>query len=154
MGKLRFNPAEKDTNREAPLPPLRKATQTEFETDILVVGGGYAGIFAALTAREKRQRVLLVDKGIVGKSGQSPWGVGINFFDAALGDDYDEWLWSMQKRSEFVGNLDYVKMWLNYSKSLYLELLSWGVVDPVRSSSAGEYWDRLRVGPGISGAAH
>ena len=140
MGKLRFNPAENDTNKEATLPPLRKAAQTEFDTDVLVVGGGYAGVFAALRAKEKGKRVLLVDKGIVGKSGQSPWALGINFFDASLGDDYDEWLWSMQKRSEFVGNLDYVKMWLDDSKALYNELVSWGVVDPARSSSVGEYW--------------
>ena len=141
MGRLRFNPAEQDTNREVPVPPLRKATQTEFETDVLVVGGGYAGIFAALRVKEMGQRVLLVDKGMVGKSGQSPWAAGINFFDAALGDDYDDWLWSMQKRSEFVGNLDYVKMWLDHSRSLYNELLSWGVVDLLRSNSTGEYWD-------------
>jgi len=39
------------------------------ETDVLVVGGGGAGFQAAISAREKDARVLLVNKGTLGKSG-------------------------------------------------------------------------------------
>jgi succinate dehydrogenase/fumarate reductase flavoprotein subunit len=119
MSKVRQKSTRSLVTNEVSLPPPRRLEKTDFETDILVVGSGYAGVFAALKAAEKGQRVILVDKGIVGKSGQSPWAQGLSFFDASLGDDYDDWLWGAQKRSEFVGNMDYVKMWLDDSKSIY-----------------------------------
>ncbi|MBU2499400.1 MAG: FAD-dependent oxidoreductase, partial [Proteobacteria bacterium] len=44
----------------------------EILSDILVVGGGAAGCFAAIKARENGvEKVVLVDKGYVGKSGCS-----------------------------------------------------------------------------------
>ena len=42
------------------------------ETDVLVIGGGMAGVFAAVKAREEGAVVTLVDKGYVGKSGARP----------------------------------------------------------------------------------
>lgn len=39
------------------------------ETDVLVIGGGAAGIRAAIAAREVAPRVALVSKGAIGKSG-------------------------------------------------------------------------------------
>ena len=39
------------------------------ETDVLVIGGGMAGSFAAIKAREQGLDVTLVDKGYVSKSG-------------------------------------------------------------------------------------
>lgn len=41
-------------------------------TDVLVVGGGAAACMAAITARQHGARVLMVDKGQLGKSGCSP----------------------------------------------------------------------------------
>ena len=39
------------------------------ETDILVVGGGAAGMFAAYSAAQNGARVLLIDKNVVGRGG-------------------------------------------------------------------------------------
>jgi len=44
-------------------------TQHCFETDVLVIGGGMAGAWAALGAARAGARVLLVDKGYCGTSG-------------------------------------------------------------------------------------
>ncbi|MBI3078377.1 MAG: FAD-binding protein, partial [Deltaproteobacteria bacterium] len=46
------------------------------ETDVLVAGGGLAGCWAALQAREGGCRVTLVSKGVVGRSGSSVVAAG------------------------------------------------------------------------------
>jgi fumarate reductase (CoM/CoB) subunit A len=45
-------------------------------TDILVIGGGMAGLCAAIKARESDVNVLVVDKGGIGWAGQVPLGGG------------------------------------------------------------------------------
>ena len=62
------------------------------ETDVLVVGGGIAGCFAAIKAKEKGVTVVLVDKGYVGKSGQTPWADATAAFNPARGHNLEEWL--------------------------------------------------------------
>ena len=47
------------------------------ECDVLVIGGGAAGCGTAIKARDFAERVVLVDKGKVGKSGVSPFAAGI-----------------------------------------------------------------------------
>jgi len=45
------------------------STDRLIETDVLVIGGGLAGTFAAIRAKELCASVILADKGYVGKSG-------------------------------------------------------------------------------------
>lgn len=47
------------------------------ETDVLVVGGGLAGAWAALRAKDLTDDVLLVDKSRIGKSGMSYFASGV-----------------------------------------------------------------------------
>ena len=42
------------------------------KTDVLVIGGGIAGGYAAIKAADAGANVVLVDKGYMGRSGQSP----------------------------------------------------------------------------------
>lgn len=50
----------------------------ELVSDVLVIGGGPAGAWAALTAASKGAKVVLVDKGYVGTSGATaPSGTGV-----------------------------------------------------------------------------
>ena len=61
-----------------------------YETDVLVIGGGIAGCFSAIRAREQGADVIMVDKGYVGKAGATPmaslgylvynkeWGTDLN----------------------------------------------------------------------------
>lgn len=55
--------------------------QTENEVDVLVIGGGMAGLFAAVKAYDAGAKVMLVSKGRVGTSGQTPFAKGIFSFD-------------------------------------------------------------------------
>jgi succinate dehydrogenase/fumarate reductase flavoprotein subunit len=47
------------------------------EADVLVVGAGFAGLWAAIRARESVDRVVLVEKGTAGKSGCSTLASGV-----------------------------------------------------------------------------
>src|SRR4029453_13266287 len=49
--------------------PRRVAEALDVSTDVLVVGGGPAGAWAAVAAGEAGSRVILVDKGYLGTSG-------------------------------------------------------------------------------------
>lgn len=61
---------------------------TVTETDVLVIGGGAAACAAAIETSKYGLKTMVVDKGIVGRSGSSPTsGAGIN---AAFGHTYPE----------------------------------------------------------------
>lgn len=45
-------------------------------TDVLAVGGGAAGVLAALTAKKNGAGVVLVSKGSAGRSGNTPMAEG------------------------------------------------------------------------------
>ncbi|WP_304425789.1 FAD-dependent oxidoreductase [uncultured Adlercreutzia sp.] len=51
------------------------------ETDVVVVGAGLAGLFAARNAMKKGQRVVIVDKGLYGHSGASGINWGHSMFN-------------------------------------------------------------------------
>lgn len=55
------------------------------DTDVLVLGGGPAGTWAAINAAEQGARVVLADKGFCGTSGATaPSGTGVWYVDQAL----------------------------------------------------------------------
>ena len=63
--------------------------EERLKTDILIIGGGVAGLNAAITAREEGQNVIIMDKAVIERSGH-PAG-GIDHFLAYLetGPDWD-----------------------------------------------------------------
>ncbi|MEM3551408.1 MAG: FAD-dependent oxidoreductase, partial [Candidatus Bathyarchaeia archaeon] len=60
--------------------------EKKIDADVLVIGGGMAGCFAAIKAREKAKNtkrnlnVVLVNKGYVGRSGQTHRAACISVF--------------------------------------------------------------------------
>jgi len=63
----------------------------EAQADVLVVGGGIAGAFAAIKAREGGADVLLADKSFFGRSGCSALASGV--YGAYMpGDDLEAWV--------------------------------------------------------------
>jgi succinate dehydrogenase/fumarate reductase flavoprotein subunit len=72
----------------------------ELSTDVLVIGGGPAATWAALTARAEGARVVLVDKGMCGSSGVAPAAtVGHWWVEPAKRED------AIVERDEVGGNL-------------------------------------------------
>lgn len=97
------------------------------ETDVLVVGGGIAGCFAAIKAAEQGAKVLLVDKGFVGKSGQTPYARSFMAFNPDWGHRLDAWMNYINKASEYVNNRYWTEITIRESYARYRDLVSWGV---------------------------
>ncbi|AKB74995.1 Succinate dehydrogenase flavoprotein subunit [Methanosarcina lacustris Z-7289] len=105
---------------------MTTASQNQVVTDVLVIGGGMAGAFAAITAKEQGLNVTLVDKGTVGRSGATPWAVGFGIFDEKEGLDRDKWIANFRSSGEYVNNLDWLDQFLDESKNRWEDLVAWG----------------------------
>lgn len=101
-------------------------TVRRIDTDVLVVGGGLAGLWAALKARESGLRVCLVDKAQVGTSGCSYWGGGRQFAPVPEGE-LEAWRKEIVEAGEYLSNQQWVDILLQEQGARFHELLSWGV---------------------------
>ena len=98
------------------------------ETDVLVIGGGMAGIFAAIKAKERGLDVSLADKGYVGKTGGTHYAEGdILYFRHERGHKKKEWIDTFSVRCDYINNREWDEICLNESKDRYEDLVSWGV---------------------------
>jgi succinate dehydrogenase/fumarate reductase flavoprotein subunit len=110
--------------------------ETILETDILVIGGGYAGIFAAIKSKEKGQNVILVDKGSVGSSGLTPFARGFHYFtEEALGKKED-FMEGCQIFGEYLNNMDYLEGYCDLSKGAKEDLEKWGLFGNIKYAEA------------------
>ena len=115
--------------KEPPVPGQRKPEQTEFKCDVLVIGAGYAGTMAALRAHALGQKVIVVTKQIVGKSGLSPWANTMLFYDERLGDKREDWIKAFQAAGDYLIDLDYLDVFMEDSLARYLEWQELGIVN-------------------------
>jgi hypothetical protein len=99
----------------------------EIETDVLVIGGGFAGVFAAMKARDKGVDVAMAVKGIVGRSGMTPWGDAFLIFNGTQAEK-KRWAESIHSNGEYLSNREYVNLYLDYSSKVYNEMASWGAL--------------------------
>jgi len=98
-----------------------------WETDVLVIGGGLAGCFAAIKAREHGAEVILVDKGYVSKSGETPFAGDTMVFSPAWGHKLDEWMTQVNVIGEYINNRQWNEIVFQESYNRYQDLESWGV---------------------------
>jgi succinate dehydrogenase/fumarate reductase flavoprotein subunit len=125
-------------NTEPSIPAKIPApSKTEFSCDVLVVGGGFAGLMAAVTAREAGQSVILVDKGKPGFSGLSPWVSSHRWFDPEMGDSADLVREQMMRGGQYIGNMNWLEVWLKESKGIFLKLRELGMFE--RYTRAGNF---------------
>ena len=108
------------------------------EADVLIVGGGLAGCTAAIKAREQGVSVILVDKGYVGKSGQTPFAGSYCVFNPEWGDDLDAWMQQIDSVGEYVNNRTWTELCLKESLRALLRTAVLGrEVRPGRRCPAG-----------------
>ena len=96
------------------------------DTDVLVIGGGQAGLFAAIKAREQGATVTLVDKGYAGKAGQTQQICTMCIFDPEK-HDMEAWLKSTHITNEFTDNQEWVELVFRESLDRWNDMCSWGL---------------------------
>ena len=103
-----------------------KRTANTWDCDVLVIGGGLAGTWAALKAKEMTDNVLLVEKGKVSKSGASTFAAGV-MLAPQLGDDFDVWMKEIVEKGNYINDQDWVDVVLNEQPNVIDDLQTWGV---------------------------
>jgi succinate dehydrogenase/fumarate reductase flavoprotein subunit len=102
--------------------------EKHIDTDVLVIGGGMAGCFAAIKARELGLNVTLTDKSYTGKAGATHYADGnLVYFRPERGHRLKEWADLICRRGEYLNNRDWVEICLQESKDRFEDMVAWGV---------------------------
>ncbi|WOJ91944.1 FAD-binding protein [Congregibacter variabilis] len=104
---------------------MAAAPNAAYSSDVLVVGSGFAGTFAALEARKNGLSVVMVDKGVVGWSGMSPWASDSRPFDPEI-YDRDEWQRNIATNTEYMNDRVWLDIFMDESLDLFFELQAMG----------------------------
>ena len=96
------------------------------QTDVLVIGGGFAGTWASLRAADLGASVTLVDKAYVSKSGASTMSGGITTCPLDS-DDLDLWAREFIERGDFMCDQRWTYQLLEGQKERVKDYESWGV---------------------------
>ncbi len=105
-------------------------TNTTHATDVLVIGGGMAGLFAAVKAHDAGAATMIVSKGRLGSSGLTPFGKGFFVFDPAtetgtIGD----FVAAVSRSALGTNNPVYTRQLAEHSLDRARELTDWGFFD-------------------------
>ena len=111
---------------------LDKMNSKMIKTEVLVIGGGMAGLFASIKAHDAGAKVMLVSKGRLGSSGQTPFAKGIFSYDKNTADmSLDEFVDAVSRSALGTNNSVYTKQMAENSKERVDELREWGFFDSV-----------------------
>ena len=100
---------------------------TTVESDVLVIGGGIAGTFAAIKARETGVSVVQVDKGRVGKSGCSAFAAGVMFVYVPSEDNLDDWFAAEVRHRGYLVRQDRLQVYFEQVYGIFQEMESFGI---------------------------
>jgi succinate dehydrogenase/fumarate reductase flavoprotein subunit len=104
-------------------------------TDVLVIGGGLAGLTAGIKIKENQTNVLVVDKGGIGWTGQAPTGGGM-FMVIFPEDDLDQWVKWVVEDGEYLNNQDWTYAYGGDTYKCFREAVDWGL--PFIKNDTGE----------------
>ncbi|WP_114520797.1 FAD-binding protein [Altererythrobacter sp. ZODW24] len=105
---------------------MSSAPKDRYAADLVIIGTGFAGVFAAVEARRQGLSVIMLDKGTVGWSGLSPWASDSRPFDPAI-YSRDEWHHNVATNTEWVNDRKWLDIFMDESLDIYETLRSWGV---------------------------
>jgi succinate dehydrogenase/fumarate reductase flavoprotein subunit len=112
------------------------------ETDVLVVGGGIAGIRAAIEASNRGSNVIMANKGYLGQDGAVVWMAG-GGYQAALNppDSVDQHIIDTIKAGKYLNNQQLVNTFLSLAPESVHDLGKWGV----RWKKEGDKYPQIRM---------
>ena len=99
----------------------------DMTTDVLVIGGGMAGLFAAVKAHDAGAKVALVSKGRLGASGQTPFAKGIFAYDPSKEKGtLDDFVDTVSRSALGSNNTVYTRQMAEHSLARVNDLREWG----------------------------
>lgn len=109
---------------------FKQADPQVLHCDVLVIGGGLAGAFAAIKARDAgAQNVIMMDKGWPGKSGCSALAAGV-FTNAPDLDDFDNWfqrcMVEICENGDYLNDQPWLEIVLREFQSRLEDMDAWG----------------------------
>lgn len=105
-------------------------TNTTYQTDVLVIGGGMAGLFAAVKAHDAGAKVMIASKGRVGSSGLTPFAKGYFAYDPDKETlSIDEFVEKVSRSAYRTNNPVYTRQLAENSLARAKELQNWGFFD-------------------------
>ncbi|MEH2260757.1 FAD-binding protein [Nostoc sp.] len=123
---------------------LTSDSHLDLETDVLVIGGGPAGAWAAYNAVASGARVILVDKGYCGSSGATASG-GTSVWYVANPDQREMAMASREALGGFLSERDWMERVLDRTHANLHQLGGWGY--PFPSNQQGQpYYPSLQQG--------
>jgi succinate dehydrogenase/fumarate reductase flavoprotein subunit len=100
------------------------------ETDVLIIGSGIAGLFAAVKAHDAGAKVMMVSKGRLGSSGLTPFGKGVFAYDKNNAKMTPEaYLAKVADSAIGTNNPVFTRQLLEHSADRVAELTEWGFFD-------------------------
>ncbi len=104
--------------------------EESLEADVLVIGSGIAGLFAAVKAHDAGAKVMMVSKGRLGSSGLTPFGKGVFSYDKKNAKmQPDEYLAKVADSAIGTNNPIFTRQLLDHSADRVAELKEWGFFD-------------------------
>ena len=121
---------ERPTEVNKPSIDTDSFTQEKRTLDVLVIGGGMAGLFAAVKAHDAGAKVLMVSKGRLGSSGLTPFAKGIFSYDKNTATmSIDEFVAKVSASAIQTNNPVFTRQLAEYSQARVEELKQWGFFD-------------------------
>jgi succinate dehydrogenase/fumarate reductase flavoprotein subunit len=102
-------------------------SEVVLQSDVLIIGGSMAGLFAAIQAAEEGASVTLVDKAYSGRSGAAVFASAFSVFNPDWGHDLSQWKHEISEIGEYMNNPEWTEIGLRESYARYQDLVSWGV---------------------------
>ncbi|MEM5583501.1 FAD-binding protein [Roseibium sp. AS2] len=103
---------------------------SDLSTEVLVIGGGMAGLFAAVKAHDAGAATMIVSKGRLGSSGLTPFGKGFFVFDpGAETGTIDDFVATVSRSALGTNNPVYTRQVAEHSLDRARELRDWGFFD-------------------------
>ena len=99
---------------------------TIIDADVLVIGGGFAGVWAAIRAKDFVDKVVLIDKAKVARSGCSTFAAGVQLCPTPE-DDLDVWKKELVESGGYFPDQDWLDTYLQNQMERVKDYDRWGV---------------------------